>query len=295
MKNSVSFFSGLYILFSLSVSAQISNAGFEDWDANGNPVGWQANNNLPLYTTIKKTTDRTSGNWALEGDVVPFSILTVGPSVYSGIGAVGFPINFRPGAIKGYYKFASTQDDFLQVQANFRKNGIYIGGAASNLSPTSTFMQFSINSTFITGDVPDTVLIAIFISHNTGFPHLGSRMVIDDLSWGSATYINDNNLQTPSEFKLEQNYPNPFNPTTKIQYSVGRMQHVQLKVYNVLGNEVVTLVDEYKSVGDYEVNFHSAINSKKLPSGVYFYRITIQSDKLKSVSFTETKKMILLR
>lgn len=274
----------LFLLLITEGYSQITNAGFEDWDANGNPVSWQANNNPPLYTTIKKTTDRQSGNWALEGDVAPFSVLTVGPSVYSGIGAVGFPINFRPGAIKGFYKFTSTQDDFLQVQANFRKNGVYIGGAANFLSPASSYTQFSINSNFISGDVPDTVLIAIFVSHSTGFPHVGSKMFIDDLSWGSATAVNEINAQTPNEFRLEQNYPNPFNPSTRIQYQLSNSSQVSLKVYDVLGNERATLLNEHKPAGSYEVDF----NAQELSSGIYFY-------KMQSGSFIETKKMILIR
>jgi len=86
------------------------------------------------------------------------------------------------------------------------------------------------------------------------------------------------------EFKLFQNYPNPFNPSTSIQYAISSRQFVSLKVYDVLGNEITTLVNEEKPAGSYEVEF----DASSLPSGVYFYQ-------LKSGSFVETKKMILLR
>jgi hypothetical protein len=88
----------------------------------------------------------------------------------------------------------------------------------------------------------------------------------------------------PNTFALEQNYPNPFNPTTKISWQspVGNWQ--TLKVYDVLGNDVATLVDEYKPAGIYEVNF----NALELPSGIYFYKLHIGS-------FVETKKMVLLK
>ena len=284
MKNWFFLFLLSFVIGVNSINAQITNSGFEDWDANGNPVSWQANNNPVLYTTIKKTTDRNAGNWALEGDVVPFSVLTVGPSIYSGVGAVGFPINFRPSAIKGFYKFTSVLDDYLQVQANFRKNGVYIGGAAGYLNAAASYTQFSLNSNFITGDVPDTVLIAIFVSHSTGFPHVGSKMFIDDLSWGTATDLNDNIAITPIEFKLEQNFPNPFNPSTRIQYQVSSITNVSLKVYDILGNEVASLVNEQKPAGIYEVEF----DAKQLTSGIYFY-------KLQAGSFVETKKMVLIR
>jgi hypothetical protein len=90
--------------------------------------------------------------------------------------------------------------------------------------------------------------------------------------------------RVPKVFYLEQNYPNPFNPTTSIQYAVSSRQFVTLKIYDVLGNEVGTLISEEKEAGTYEVEF----NAEKLSSGVYFYQ-------LRAGSFVETKKMILLR
>lgn len=290
----------LLILCSCCISAQIPNAGFEDWDANGNPVGWKATNAPPSYTTIIKTADSHSGSWAAKGDVVPFSIFTIGPSLISGEEAQGIPVNFRPAAIEGYYKFISIQDDYLQVQANFKKNGIYIGGGANNLTPANTYTKFSIANSFINADVPDSVVIAIFIASTTGLGHVGSIMYIDDLTWGSATDVNDNNVQTPNEFKLEQNYPNPFNPITKIRYAIpglGGATHlgegqaeagggglVMLKVYDVLGNEVATLVDGYKPTGNYEIDY----DASNLASGIYLY-------KIQTGTFVDMKKMALIK
>jgi hypothetical protein len=93
-----------------------------------------------------------------------------------------------------------------------------------------------------------------------------------------------NSSEILNEFSLEQNFPNPFNPSTKISWQspVGSWQ--TLKVYDVLGNEVTKLVDEYKSAGSYEIEF----NATDLPSGVYFYQ-------LKAGNYVETKKMILLK
>jgi len=86
------------------------------------------------------------------------------------------------------------------------------------------------------------------------------------------------------DFELSQNYPNPFNPSTSIQYAINSGQFVSLKVFDVLGNEVASLVNEEKPAGSYEVKF----SATDLPSGVYFYR-------LQAGSMVETKKMILLR
>lgn len=92
-----------------------------------------------------------------------------------------------------------------------------------------------------------------------------------------------------SDFKLEQNYPNPFNPSTVISYQLPVSGNVTLKVYDILGNEVATLIDEYKPAGRYEVEFAvGQVSSPDIASGIYFYQ-------LKAGSFIETKKMILLK
>jgi len=98
---------------------------------------------------------------------------------------------------------------------------------------------------------------------------------------------------------LEQNYPNPFNPSTVLRYEIGETRLVTLKVYNILGKEVVTLVNKEQSAGSYMVEFNasalrqssvhrSSATANELSSGVYFY-------KLQSGNFVETKKMLLLR
>ena len=117
--------------------------------------------------------------------------------------------------------------------------------------------------------------------------------------------IADNHFLALSEYQLFQNYPNPFNPSTIIKYTTSNVtlsassrdrhtersrsardewSRVQLKVYDVLGNEVAILVDEYKPAGTYQVEF----SASNLSSGIYFY-------KLQAGSFVETKKMIFLK
>ena len=86
----------------------------------------------------------------------------------------------------------------------------------------------------------------------------------------------------PTGYFLEQNYPNPFNPSTKINFGLKESGFVSLKVYNILGTEVATLVNEYKPAGNYKINF----DASKLSSGVYIY-------SLKTNNFVQTRKMIL--
>jgi len=106
------------------------------------------------------------------------------------------------------------------------------------------------------------------------------------------TKVDDNKIVV-EDFRLGQNYPNPFNPSTKIKFTIPQsvilseaknLIPVQLKVYDILGNEVATLVNEEKPAGIYEVEF----DAFGLSSGIYFY-------KLNSGNFVQTKKMILLR
>ncbi len=90
--------------------------------------------------------------------------------------------------------------------------------------------------------------------------------------------------EPPKQFALLQNYPNPFNPSTSIQYRVSSISNVSLKVYDVLGNEEATLVNEQKSAGSYVVEF----DASHVSSGIYFYQ-------LKAGNYIETKKMILIK
>jgi hypothetical protein len=115
---------------------------------------------------------------------------------------------------------------------------------------------------------------------------------------GSTTFISDQRNNLPSGFELSQNYPNPFNPSTNIEFRIADNGFVTLKVYDILGNEIATLVNEEKQPGVYKVEFNSS-SIKNLPSsGIYFYQLLVskfQSKDRKSGNFVETRKMILIK
>jgi len=96
--------------------------------------------------------------------------------------------------------------------------------------------------------------------------------------------VNNNSAEMPVKYSLIQNYPNPFNPVTSIKYSLPRSGFVSLKIYDVLGKEIIKLVNEYKQAGNYKVDFEAS----NISSGIYFY-------KLESANFSATKKMILIK
>lgn len=95
-------------------------------------------------------------------------------------------------------------------------------------------------------------------------------------------------------FKLFQNYPNPFNPRTTIAYQLTKISYVTLKIYDLLGREVATLVDEKKEAGNYSTEWNPSVRSgQELSSGVYFYRLTVTD--VNRTSYTKTKKLILMK
>jgi hypothetical protein len=103
----------------------------------------------------------------------------------------------------------------------------------------------------------------------------------------SVTSIQEVNYIT-NEFRLSQNYPNPFNPSTKISWQSPISGWQTLKIFDILGNEVATLVDEYKPAGRNQAEFNSASRIKNLTSGIYFYQ-------LRAGDYIQTKKMILIK
>jgi hypothetical protein len=112
-------------------------------------------------------------------------------------------------------------------------------------------------------------------------------MLINGVLTGDSTVttVNDaNHFPLTYNYNLFQNYPNPFNPSTKISFSIPSKQIITIKVYDILGNEISTLINEEKSSGLYVINF----NGENLPSGIYFC-------KLQAKNFAMTKKMILLK
>ena len=139
--------------------------------------------------------------------------------------------------------------------------------------------------------------------YSTGFGESSTATlegaIINGIKYGTLVGIGDNTENKPKSFMLYQNYPNPFNPTTKIKFVIPNVAdafnasttNVFLKVYDVLGNEIATLVDKHKPPGTYEIEFDARLPHRQgsnLPSGIYFYSIT-------SGKFHDVKKMILMK
>jgi len=127
----------------------------------------------------------------------------------------------------------------------------------------------------------DTLYMAIFWIHNeNGKKDIWMAKTVYNPNFGEV----DGSGNTIEDLNLEQNYPNPFNPATKIVYRLTKRSFITLKVYNILGNEIKTLVNGYKPAGEYTISF----DATSLPSGVYFYQ-------LRSGEFVLAKKMVVLK
>ncbi len=149
-------------------------------------------------------------------------------------------------------------------------------------------------STTIRYAVPNESKVSISIFNLLGlYSPYGDTYLLDDITIGDSTGftgVEDLASITPSDFELSQNYPNPFNPSTTIRYALPNESKVSISIFNLLGQEVATLVNDVQSAGYHEVVFNAA----NLSSGVYLYKINAVSS-VGSKEFSSTKKLILLK
>lgn len=169
-------------------------------------------------------------------------------------------------------------------------NGTTVAKSGIILNTTDGGNTWNQQNRITTNDLYDV----FFTSPNIGTA-IGEAGTIINTTYPGITSIETEREDKPfpSGFSLSQNYPNPFNPTTKIKFSIPQnvrreTANVSLKIYDVLGREIATLINEEirqgRTAGEYEVEF----NAENLPTGIYFYR-------LKAGDFIQTKKMVLLK
>ena len=136
---------------------------------------------------------------------------------------------------------------------------------------------------------PNALMSVFFINKDTGWVCGMNGLILKTIT-GGITSVNNIKSKLPDNFALFQNYPNPFNPVTKIKFDIkksvvsSQYSVVSLKVYDITGREINTLVNEQLQPGTYEVTF----DGSNLPSGIYFY-------KLNAGNYSETKKLILMK
>jgi len=279
----------LVLLFAFSViKSQVPNGGFENW-TDGEPDFWTTNNADTLIT-ITTSNSSHSGSSALKGECIPYFppfLPVMGPiGICDGDTDDGFPIEFRYNSLKGFYKLNSQGGDQLFITLWVSVDTQAIGVGSILLNNAASYTEFAIPITYIDPATPNKCIISFQIINPVGGINvtLGSEMYLDDLEL-SMDMVSDVEAELqPFAFQLEQNYPNPFNPSTKISWQSAVSGHQTLKIYDVLGNEVATLVDEFREAGNYELDF----DASKLSSGMYLYR-------LDSGNKSDMKKMVLIK
>ena len=241
-------------------------------------------NGSNYFGVIIKTTDggtnwtnQWSGNWLLS---IHFTDSNNGWAAGAGI-----ILKTTDGGTSWNTQITGTSYQLYSIHfsnSNFGWASGYDGSTSSGIILNTTNGGIIWNSNLIEAD---TFLYSIhFADLNYGWA-VGENGTILHTTNGGVSFVEEEQIdEVPAEFLLMQNYPNPFNPSTKIRYSVPQSSNVIIKVFDILGNEIETLVNEEKSKGTYEITWYAAT----LPSGVYFYQ-------LKSNNYIATKKMVLLK
>ena len=269
--------------------AQIPNAGFENWTG-GEPDGWITSNIPSFITNVTQTAESHSGSSAAKLVVGSFLTIPYGGAIYSGSdqdGTSGFPVSQQHGSLRGYYKLTSSPSKILDIIIYFTKGDSLIGFGATLLGgDVPTYTEFVVPVVYYhPTEIPDTAIINITYLDTAEVWTVGGGAFIDDLSFGGFVYVKEIvSSHNPTSYELIQNYPNPFNPSTKIEYSIPEESFVELKVYNLIGQEIAVLVNQYQKAGTYRAHF----NATGMQSGIYIA-------KLNAYGFTRSVKMTLLK
>jgi len=268
-----------FFISSFSLAQEIPNNSFENWNG-GDPVDWFTFD-TPEHDAVTQTSDSWEGSSAAlmtvleEGGVIFSPFLSVGDL------GLGTPVTQRYGSFGGYYKLNPAADENLFVEVAMFSDFTGVGIGIAQLPAAATWTAFIVPIDYISGETPDVAFLLLTIVGGMVTP--GTKATVDFLMFGAPTDVELIN-GLPEEYSLKQNYPNPFNPSTSIEYSIPSESFVELKVYDVLGNEVAILVNEQQQAGVYRADFHAS----KISSGMYFARLTANE-------FTQVVKMILLK
>lgn len=249
---------------------------------------------LYFFNKIKKSTD-SGNNWIeLQIDTLSFgfysyflnsqtgwAIPTMDTTIYKTVN----------GGINWVKYTKSVRNNLPVLNPFFVNNNTGFSATSANnyqvLKTTNSGLSWCVNSDF--PNLTSVSLNAVFFNSNTGLV-VGTNGLILKTTNGGTSFISVNNQNIPYKFSLAQNYPNPFNPATIIKFKIkdshnsASSANVKLVVFDILGKEIATLVNENLKPGEYEPTF----DARGLTSGIYFYRLT-------AGDFSETKKMLMIK
>ena len=268
---------------SISFTQEIPNNSFEFWTG-GDPDNWSTTDFPPVIDAVTQTSDAWEGSSAALMSVIDVGGLTIVPLMEAGdILGLGIPVSERYGSFGGYYKFNPVADENFNVAVNMLTSTDFVGAGGAQFPAASNWTEFNVPIQYTSGETPTVAILGISVANTMGMGTVGTTATVDFVMFGAPTDVEPIE-GNPVSYSLTQNYPNPFNPSTFIEYSIPEESFVELKVYDILGNEIATLVSEQQPAGVYRADF----NADNKPAGLYFAQLT-------SNDFTKVIKMILLK
>jgi hypothetical protein len=285
MKARVTFLTFLFFFTIGVANAQLLNSSFEDW-SNGDPVSWFTTDVVGFLEAVVQSSDAHDGSSSAFLEVLNLGGTGFIPVLIStDLNGNGHPVSEKHGSLKGWYKFSPLGNDWLVISVGMVADTLVIGaGGWSFQNTTSSWTEFTIPIVYTPGSPnPDQVIVSIGIYDSLGQVNPGSVALVDHFSLTDPSDVQQIS-GLPQDYSLSQNYPNPFNPITNIEYSIPAASFVELKVYDILGNEIATLVNQEQNAGVYRADFTAA----NLASGFYI-------TQLKAGSHVRTIKMTLLK
>jgi hypothetical protein len=244
-----------------------------------------------IYRIVK-----SGSNWTVSSDMVPANMedhSTVTASIQDLELSANKQIIYAAGFDEYNHTFAVYKKDLAGSGkwSLLTTNGLPINGFSTRIAAGNDTVFFSVdNRIYFLGANSSAWGVAHTYPEGTSINFLLFDGLVAGTSTGFYAFVANPNVGVkqptvlPRFFKLEQNYPNPFNPSTKIKFSLPHNDRVTLKVYDILGREVITLIDGYQTAGDHTIEFNGA----GLASGIYMYRVS-------GDNFSETKKMLMLK
>lgn len=272
-----------FLTCSISFTQEIPNNSFEFWTG-GDPDDWSTTDFPPVLDAVTQTSDAFEGSSAALMSIIDVGGISVLPLLAAGdILGMGIPVSQRYGSFGGYYKFNPLADENFLASVTMSLGGKFVGAGEDIFPATATWTEFNVPIQYTSGETPDVAILIFVVANTGGTGTPGTAATVDFVMFGAPTDVEpiDGN---PVSYSLLQNYPNPFNPSTLIEYSIPEESFVELKVYDILGNEIATLVSEQQPAGVYRADF----NADNKSGGLYFARITANE-------FTQVIKMTLLK
>jgi len=269
----------LLLCFVTIASAQnyLQNGGFESWTGSV-PTGWITDS---LY--VAKSTTAHSGSAAAKlGNYIIFGTIAGPGELYQATPATGSSFS-----LKGWYQLKADSGDGFFVTITATKLGALEGAGEGKFNQAqSVYTAFAVGTEMLPNAATDTCLVEIMMLPGSSSKyHITANVLFDDLVLdNTVTGVRNDEFVRPSSYQLSQNYPNPFNPSTEIEFTIAKQQHVTLRVYNMLGQEIETLVDGQMPQGRYRKIF----DGSHFASGTYLY-------VLQAGTFMQVRRMTMVK